>query len=140
MGRDYVGTLLLANRGFLCRSAHTKVKSWVANVQGVDFGDLIHFYFIGRKLTPLGAFEIVRREDFQNTKGQPTGDDFTGPVPGCALYEVAEPSFIQKLDPDGGYKPDPVLRTYTGWLLRKSGAAAPAPTKFLSETPTLVRR
>jgi hypothetical protein len=131
---------LLANRGFLCRSAHTKVKTWIANVQSVDFGDMIHFYFIGRTPTPLGAFEVVRREDFQNAKGTPTADDFSGPVPGSALYEVVDPSFIQRLDPDGGYKPDPELGLYTGWLLRETGAAAPAHTRFLSETPTLVRR
>jgi hypothetical protein len=137
---DHVGTLLLANRGFLCRSAYTKAKNWVANVQSVDFGDVIHFYFIGRNPAPLGAFEIVRREDFENAKGTPTGNNFVGPVPGTALYEVVDPAFIKELDPDGGYAPDPELGTYTGWLLRKTSVAAPAPAKFLSETPTLVRR
>jgi hypothetical protein len=41
----------VAERKILCRSAYTKVKSWVPNVQSVAFGDVIHFYFIG----PLGS-------------------------------------------------------------------------------------
>ena len=137
---DYHGTLMLTNRSFLCRSAYTKVKHWVANVQAVAFGDVIHFYFIARKPIPLGAFEVIRQDDFKITKPSPTPNDFTGPVPGCALYEVVDPSFIVELDPDGGYAPDPKLGKYTGWLLRKIGPAAPAPAKFLAETPTLVAR
>lgn len=137
---DKVGTLLLANRGFLCRSAYNKQKNWIANVQRVTFGDVIHFYFIARKPDPLGAFEVIRREDFKIAKSTPTADDFAGPVPGCALYEVVDPSFIEKLDPTGGYEPDPELGKYTGWLLRKIGPAAAAPAKFLAETPTLVER
>jgi len=137
---DYVGTLLLAERGFLCRSAYTNVDHWVANVQSVAFGDVIHFYFIGRKPTPLGAFEVIRRNAFKIAKSTPTQHDFTGPVSGCALYEVVDPSFIAKLDPAGGYKPDHKLGKYTGWLLRKLGPAAPAPAKFLAETPTLMER
>ncbi len=136
---DYVGTLLLAERGFLCRSAYTKAEHWAANVQAVEFGDRIHFYFIGREPTPLGAFEVIRREDFKIAKPTPTADDFAGPVPGCALYEVVNPGFIAKLDPDGGYEPDLKLARYAGSLLRKVGPAAPAPPKFLAEQPTLVR-
>jgi len=137
---DYVGTLLLAKRGFLCRSAYTRAEHWVANVQRVSFGDTIHFYFIGRKPTPLGAFEVIWRDNYNIAKSAPTANDFAGPVPGCALYEVVDPSFIADLDPDGGYEPDPRLGKYTGWLLRKLGPAAAAPPKFLKETPTLVRR
>jgi hypothetical protein len=137
---DYVGTLLLAERGFLCRSAYTSVDHWAANVQGVSFGDVIHFYFRGQKAHPLGAFEIIRREDFKIAKSQPTADDFAGPVPGCALYEVIDPTFIAKLDPDGDYEPDHKLGRYTGWLLRKAGPAAAAPSKFLKEMSPLVPR
>jgi len=137
---DHHGTLLLANRGFLCRSAYTKSKRWVANVQSVSFGDVLHFYFIGRKPHPIAAYEIIRREDFKIDKPTPAADDFDGPVDGCALYEVLDPSFIAKLDPEGAYKPDPKLAKYTGWLLRKTGPAAPAPEKFLAEMPTLVER
>lgn len=138
---DHVGTLLLAERGFLCRSAYTDASRWVANVQSVAFGDVIHFYFVGGKQPkPLGAFEVIRREDFKTTKPTPKQSDFAGPVPGTALYEVVDPSFITKLDPDGGYQPDRKLGKLTGWLLRRSGPAAPAPPTFLAQTPTLVRR
>ena len=137
---DHIGTLRLTNRGFLCRSAYTKALAWAANVRGVEFGDLIHFYFIGRKPMALGCFEVIRREEFQIDKPVPAQNDFAGPVPECALYEVVDPTFIQELDPDGGYEPDPVGGRYTGWLLRKHGPAASAPQKFLSETSTLVRR
>jgi hypothetical protein len=137
---DHFGTLLLASRGFLCRSAYTSGKTWTANMQSVTFGDVINFYFVGRKPSPFGAFEVIRREDFKIAKPTPTADDFAGPVPGCALYEVSDPSFIENLAPDGEYAPDPGLGKYTGWLIRKIGPAAPAPYKFLKETPTLVRR
>jgi hypothetical protein len=137
---DQHGTLILSNRGFLCRSAYTSKHAWVPNVQAVEFGDVVNFYFIGRKPNPLGAFEVIRREHFKIAKPTPKADDFAGPVSGCALYEVVDPTFITTLDPDGAYEPDPKLRKYTGWLLRKSGPAAPAPSKFLAEMPTLVRR
>jgi hypothetical protein len=138
---DHHGTLMLANRGFLCRSAYTKRTTWVANVQSVLFGDVVNFYFIGRKPHPIGAFEIIRREEFKIDKPTPTAEDFDGPVPGCALYEVADPSFISVMDPASRYKPDPKLERFTGWLLRRRpGPPAPAPTKFLSEQPTLVER
>jgi hypothetical protein len=137
---DHHGTLMLSNRGFLCRSAYTKNKTWVANVQSVLFGDVMNFYFIGKKALPIGAFEIIRREDYKIDKPEPTADDFTGPVVGCALYEVVDPSFIEAFDPDGAYEPDPKLEKLTGWLLRKIGPAATAPPKFLAEMPTLVKR
>jgi hypothetical protein len=138
---DHVGTLLLANRGFLARSAHTSTGGWVPNVQSVGFGDVIHFYFIGRRgPAPLGAFEVIKREDFQTAKSTPTADDFSGPVPGSAIYEVVDPSFITKLDPDGAYQPDPKLGKFTGWLIRKIGPAAAAPPKFMSERGTLLQR
>lgn len=137
---DYAGTLLLAKRGFLCRSAYTKVDKWVANVKSVAFGDVIHFYFRGPNSRPIGAFEVIRREDFKIVKPTPTASDFVGPVAGCALYEVVDPSFISKFDPKGEYEPDHKLGNYTGWLLRKVGPAAPAPPKFLKEMPPLVQR
>jgi hypothetical protein len=136
---DHHGTRMLANRGFLCRSAYTTNRTWVANVQKVSFGDVVNFYFIGRKPLPISAYEIIRREDFKIEKPEPTANDFAGPVQGCALYEVVDASFIAKFDTNGAYKPDPKLAKYTGWLLRKIGPAAPAPTKFLKERPPLVR-
>jgi hypothetical protein len=137
---DYVGTLRLLNRGFLCRSAYVKGGSWASNVQAVAFGDVVHIYFIARKPRALGAYEIIRREDFAIEKPTPKASDFTGPVSGCALYQVADPTFIHELDPDGGYNPDPTLSVFTGWLLRRVGPAADAAAKFLSEQSTLARR
>ena len=137
---DKAGTMLLAGRGFLCRSAYNSKDHWIPNVQSVHFGDILHFYFIGKKAFALGAFEIIRREDFKIGKPIPSADSFRGPVTGCSLYEVEDPSFITQLDPDGGYKVDPKIDKYTGWLLRRVGSAAPAPAKFLSETPTLIAR
>jgi hypothetical protein len=131
---------MLASRGFLCRSAYTREHAWVAHVQDVAFGDVLHFYFVDRGPRPVGAFEVIRREAFKIAKDKPTADDFAGPVPGCALYEVIDPSFIVKLDPHGAYQPDPKLQKYTGWLLHKVGPAAAAPAKFLAEQPVLVKR
>jgi hypothetical protein len=61
-------------------------------------------------------------------------------VPGCARYEVIDPSFITTLDPQGAYESDPNFKKYTGWLLRKIGPAATAPPKFLAEMPALAKR
>jgi hypothetical protein len=135
---DSHGTLILTNRGFLCRSAYTRAPAWVPNVRKVAFGDVINFYFIGRNPHPLGAFEVIRRDDFTITKPVPARDNFEGPVDGCALYAVIDPAFIAELDPEGRYKLDPKLERFTGWLIRKVGPAAKAPAKFLSEEPTLV--
>jgi len=139
---DKGGTLLLARRGFLCRSAYTAKGAWVANVRKVFFGDVLNVWFIGKQPSLLGAFEVIRREAFHARSQRPTAEDFSAePVPGSALYEVTEPAFIHELDPGAAYKVDPRLGRFTGWLLRRVAPDAGAhPSKFLAQTPTLAMR
>jgi hypothetical protein len=134
---DKVGTLLLARRGFLCRSAYSRKKAWVANVRRVLFDDVIHFYFIARKPAPIGAFRVVDLERFAPTGPAPLNTDFGNAVPGSALYEVRHPKFIADLDPDGEYSPDPKLGAFTGWLIERVGPATAAPPSFLKDRATL---
>src|SRR5206468_11701583 len=103
----------------LCRSAYTDAHEWVANVQNVGYGDVIHFYFAEKKFRPLGAFEVIDVASFKSPKGIPTSADFGGVVDGCVLHEVVNASFLKTVDPYGAYQPDPKLGVFTGWLLRK---------------------
>ncbi len=133
-------TMMLTERGFLCRSAYNDKEEWAPLVRDVAFGDLIHFYFIDKKPFPFGAYEVVRKEDFRPTKDEPTAEDFDDVVEGTALYRVARPAFIARFDPYQGYQPDARLGVFTGWLLRRVGAAAEAPASFLSKQAPLVAR
>ncbi len=103
--------------GFLCRSAFTKKGPRVARTMAVTFGDLIHFYYSDDgEVTTIGSFEIVRRD------GHPQGSRFGGLVPKTSLFEVADEDFdaeLRSLRGDEGYRPDPVLKRMTGWLIRR---------------------
>lgn len=138
---DAGGTAMLANRGFLCRSAYTGSETFVANVRRVQFGDTIHFFFITRQRAhPIGAFEVVTKQAFQPGKHSPAMGDIGAVVPDTALYEIENPAFIEDLDDktSPAYQPDPVRKKFTGWLIRRLGAArAPSPD-FLANQATLV--
>jgi hypothetical protein len=118
---DYVSTLILADRrGFLCRSAHSDNGAWVSNVRDVSAGDLIHFYYVrpGKKPGELGSFEVLAAGDHQNP------DFFGDCVDGTAICRVKDPALIKHLVGLGGYQPDPILHSFTGWPIRKVGPAA----------------
>jgi len=133
---DHVGTMLLAKKGFLCRSAFTKKEHHVANVQAVEIHDILNFYYIVNNRPPreLGRFEIVSRDSY---RGPLPADTFGELVPSTALYIVENPAFLTALA-GTAYSPDPVIGKYTGWLLERLGHARASEEKFLSEMPTLV--
>lgn len=118
-------TRLLAKKsGFLCRSAHGKSESIVDEVKGPVLGDLIHFYFVEQRRNPraIGAFEIV------GVEGHPHAARFGAQVAETALFRVTDPGFASQLRAFGEYKEDPVLKEFTGWLLKPAAAAvAPLP-------------
>lgn len=137
---DHVGTMLLAKRGFLCRSAYTKTHARVANVQSVAIGDVLHVYYVGNsKTSALGAFEVVTPEGLSADKWTPPAANFK-PIPDCALHEVVDPGFIFAIDSGHAYAPDPKLDKYTGWLLKRVGDAAPAPKELFSQMATLIKK
>jgi hypothetical protein len=118
----YDDTRLLAKRdGFLCRSAHTKNEALVDEVRGPAIGDTLHFYFVELRRTPrpLGSFEIVGAE------GHPHAAWFGAQVEGTALFRVTNPGFASQLRAFGEYKEDSVLKEFTGWLLKATGATPP---------------
>lgn len=135
---DHRSAATLANRGFLCRPAHSFTGGWSPLVRNVGFGDVIHYYFIGRKPYPVGAFEVVRREDFAPGPQAPPAANFVGPLESSALYEVVDSTFISDLDQAHKYRPDTKLGRFTGWLLRRVGEPGPAPEAFLAGRQTLV--
>jgi hypothetical protein len=113
------GTLLLAKRGFMCRSAYEQNLSWADNVQRVAIGHTIHFYYARRDghVQELGAFTVIEPHE------HPSPALFGARVDGSALHRAADPSFIRRIDKDGAYAPDPKLGAFTGWVLRESGKA-----------------
>jgi hypothetical protein len=131
---DSAGTAVLANRGFLARSAYRGVGVWIANVRDVQVGDDLHFYYSGKRgVYGIGLFEIVDRE------GHATPALFGDVVPETALYTVENDSFIRNVDTNGEYKLDPVVGKFTGWLLRRKGDPMPYPAKKFPGLATLVR-
>lgn len=132
---DHAGTMMLADRkGFLCRSAYEeKTRTWADNVRDVSPGDTIHFYYSKNgKVSPIGSFEVVVPGD-----DHPTKTAFGEQVPGSALYVVADPTFIKRLDTHGAYKEDPVLGKFTGWALRTAGKAPPYHPRMFKNMTTL---
>ncbi len=134
---------LAVRDGFICRSAYiARGHARVANTQGVKFGHLIHFYFseAGRGQI-IGSFEVVG----PNRHAHP--EWFGKGVKGTALFEVTD-DFAMKLGGLGagagapGYRPDPVLKQFTGWALVQRDEIATPPFESV-EFPfkaTLVKR
>jgi hypothetical protein len=98
--------------GFICRSAFvddTKTQM-IANVAKVDFGDIIHLYFVDASGGhPLGAFRVVAPHK------HPNGALFAAAVPKTTLRKLADGELRQHLTEQPGYEPDPKLGEYTGW-------------------------
>ena len=107
---------LMVNEGFLCRSAFEENKSRADNPQHVDFGDLLHVYFIGDgDPRVIGTFQVVG----PNKHADPAR--FGKGVTGTKLFEIADPAFekrLRALKGDEGYEPDQVLKKMTGWILK----------------------
>jgi hypothetical protein len=118
----YDDTRLLAKKsGFLWRSAHSKSEKLVDEVRGPAIGDALHFYFVEQRRAPrpLGAFEIV------TTEGHPHAAWFGSQVEGTALFRVTNPGFAAQLRAFKDYVEDPVLKEFTGWLIRPRADAPP---------------
>jgi hypothetical protein len=118
----YNDTRLLAKKsGFLWRSAHSKNEKLVEEVRGPAIGDALHFYFVEQRRAPrpLGSFEIVTAE------GHPHAAWFGAQVDETALFRVTNAGFAAQLRTFKDYHEDPVLKEFTGWLLRAKGDAPP---------------
>jgi hypothetical protein len=118
----YEDTRLLAKKsGFLWRSAHSKSETLVEQMRGPAIGDALHFYFVEQRRAPrpVGTFELV------GTEGHPHASWFGAQVEGTALFRVTNEGFASQLRTFGDYKEDPVLKAFTGWLLRPGTTAPP---------------
>lgn len=108
---------LAVEEGFLCRSAYKTNRARVANTRHVDFGDLVHMYFVEHgNARIIGTFEVA------DPNNHPRGSVFGRCVNGTALLTVADANFAKRLrDINGangeGYEPDPVVKEFTGWAL-----------------------
>ncbi len=130
---DKSGTLIIAKRGFLCRSAHEANLSKADKVDRVAPGDVIHLYYSGGgKVHELGAYEVIGPEQ------HPKPGLFGERVEGTALYRVLDPAFIREIDKDGAYEPDAKLGQFTGWIVEKRGKARPYEPKAFPGQSTLV--
>jgi hypothetical protein len=116
-------TRRLAKRdGFVCRSAHEKNEAWVESVQAPVIGDTLHFYFVEQRRSPrpIGSFEIIAAE----AHAEPSR--FGEQVDTTALFRVKDPGFASQLRAFGDYQPDPVVKDFTGWLLKPLASLPPA--------------
>jgi hypothetical protein len=129
---DRHGTLILAQRGFLYRSAHTKTGDWIPNVQGVQLGDTLHVYqrTTGKTRT-VGSFEVVGSE------GHRQAAHLGERVEGTALFVVEDTGFVTEVDKTGEYQPDPVVGKMTGWLLKSKGRPPPYRDDMFGRMQTL---
>jgi hypothetical protein len=120
-------TRLLAKKsGFVCRSAHGKSQSLIEEVKGPALGDTLHLYFVEQRRSPraIGAFEIVA------PAGHSHESRFGEQVEGTAMFRVTDPGFASQLRAFQEYEEDPVVKAFTGWLLKPGAAAAPLPASM----------
>ncbi|MFY0537538.1 hypothetical protein [Nannocystis pusilla] len=115
------------NFGFICRSAFADVAhaQMIANVAKVDFGDVIHLYFVdaeggGRS---LGAYRVV------GPHRHPQGALFGAAVPKTKLRTVADDELRGKLRPD--YVVDPRVGEFCGWPVVRDEHPSPSYVKDL---------
>lgn len=99
--------------GFICRTAFADVAhaQMIANVAKVDFGDVVHLYFVdgegsGRS---LGAYRVV------GPHRHPRGQLFGAAVPKTKLRTVADGPLREALKDDSGYAVDPRVGEFCGW-------------------------
>lgn len=109
--------------GFIHRSAYvddTKTQM-IANVGKVDFGDIIHLYFVdGAVGRPLGAFRVVAPHK------HPNGALFGAAVPKTTLRKLVDGELKEHLKASPGHEPDPKLGEYTGWPVIPSEQRSPS--------------
>lgn len=136
---DRFGTLKLANRGLLCRSAYVKPEEgnprWVPLVQTVQVGDrLCWWHRDGSRYRRVGSriWEVV------DSAGHPLETLVGSRVEGTALYTI-DPAVIRAFDEFGGYQPDPHLGEYTGWLLRPTETPMPTYADQVPGRRSLIR-
>ena len=132
---DRAGTVMLANRGLLCRAAHEKTGQMGEPSKAVAIGDVIHMYYTGvpGKTPEIGAFEVITKEK------HPKPELFGDRVPETAIYAVADENLILEVDNQGRYEQDWTLDQYTGWIIKKIGPARPYDAKMFRGQSTLVR-
>lgn len=117
---DRAGMIILGNRGVLCRSAYDFNGVLTDYAREVAVGDNIHVYFIGEpgKAPEVARYEVIPKEQ------HPNPETFGDMVPETCLHTVDE-AFMRKTDSAGHTKPDPVLGTFTCWVVKKVGPARP---------------
>jgi hypothetical protein len=107
---------LAVNEGFICRSAYEENTSRADNTQHVDFGHLLHVYFVGDgDPKVIGTFQVI------GPSKHAIPSRFGKGVTGTKLFEIADAAFeekLQKMEGEEGYEPDPVLKKMTGWILK----------------------
>jgi hypothetical protein len=132
---DRAGTVMLANRGLLCRPVHEKTGVISDLSRAVAIGDVIHMYYTGvpGKTPEIGSFEVITKEN------HPKPEVFGDPFPETSLYPVLDDALILEVDTQGRYEEDRVLNKYTGWIIRKLGPAKPYDAKIFRGQSVLVR-
>ncbi|MDC0670098.1 hypothetical protein [Nannocystis radixulma] len=110
--------------GFICRSAFADVAhaQMIANVAKVDFGDVVHLYFVdsegaGRS---LGAYRVV------GPHRHPRGQLFGAAVPKTKLRTVADGPLRDRLRDDSGYAVDPRVGEFCGWPVVRDDHVSPS--------------
>lgn len=110
--------------GFICRTAFADAAQaqMIANVAKVDFGDVIHLYYVdaegGRS---LGAYRVV------GPHRHPQGQLFGAAVPKTKLRTVADGPLRDALrDKDSGYAVDPRVGEFCGWPVVRDEHPSPS--------------
>lgn len=115
--------MIIAHRGFACRSATTSSGREASNVRQVRVGDVVHHYFVrpGRPASEFGSFRVVAPEN------HPHPEYFDRQVPGTALYTTRSEELLRLLT-DAGWKSQgarngygPVGGEFTGWPIVRAG-------------------
>ena len=123
---------LAVDEGILCRSAKANTGAWIANVQRVKVGDVIHMFFKQRAPEPaahfIGSFRV----------GDPAAARLNED---CDLSLVQGTGLEQRLRVAYGMGSEEQV---TGWLLSPApGVRSPTPDEpegatFLQQQPSLV--
>jgi hypothetical protein len=134
---DIVDTGRVLHMGFICRSSVTSSGARPANVHSVEVGDLIHVFYVrpGKEPHPFGCYEVLTPEQHAEPAlfHEKVGTALFTARPGGRLAGL-----LASLP---GYKPDPRVGLYPGWIVRKiSGASKDALRSFTpGSRSTLVR-
>lgn len=112
-GPEFTESLARDDR-FLARTAYLPTNKLgknphPSNAWKMAVGDIIHIYYVDGPKSELGSFQVI--------DPSLSGPGFQPAIHGQCFAIVVDSALVKKLQAEKSYAPDPILKTFVGWVL-----------------------